>query len=237
MIYLQMPRAKQVYDGLLYLFFPSLCPACDRALPDRAQQYCVPCSAQLNPSPMYLHEENIFTQRMYGKVALHSGAALYHFAKGGPVQKIVHRLKYRNRPDLGTISGEKLGRLLLNSPHFQGIDLVIPVPLHPKKEKERGYNQSAAFGEGIATEMLLPMLSDVLIRQTNRASQTKLGRLDRYANVHEVYTVKRPNKIEGKHILLVDDVLTTGATLATCGDLLLRAGAAKVSAVTLAIAL
>ena len=234
---IELPKGSQIIDGLLYVFFPSLCPACDRALPDRRQFFCLHCSTQLSPSLMCMQADNLFTDRMYGKVALHSGAALYHFSKGGPVQKIVHRLKYRNRPDLGKRSGTLFGKMLIQSPYFQGIDMVIPVPLHPKKEKERGYNQSAAFGAGLSEEMLLPQIEDILVRKTHKASQTQLGRLERYANVHEVYAVQNAAKIAGKHILLVDDVLTTGATLGTCGDLLLKAGAGKISAVSLAIAL
>lgn len=195
------------------------------------------CYGQLNTSPMYLHQENLFTERMYGKLALHSGASLYHFAKGGPVQKIVHRLKYKNRPDLGERLGREFGKCLATAPLFQGIDLIIPVPLHRKKWKQRGYNQSAAFGTGLAEEMRIPQNEAILVRKTSAPSQTQLGRLERYANVHEVYSVEHASKIVGKHILLVDDVLTTGATIGTCGDLLIKAGAAKVSAATLAIAL
>ncbi len=237
MFKVHFPRPGQVFDGLLYLFFPSLCPACDRALPDRSQQFCIKCSTRLSATQMWMHKDNLFTERMYGKVALHAGAALYHFQKGSPVQKIVHRLKYRNRPDLGVLCGEKLGRELRLSPHFSELDVVIPVPLHPKKEKERGYNQSEVFGGGIADTMGLPLAAGVLARKTHRASQTKLGRLERYANVHEVFCIQAATKLTGKHVLLVDDVLTTGATLATCADLLLQAGASRVSAATLAIAL
>jgi ComF family protein len=230
-------RPKRLFDGLIYLFFPSICAACNRSLPDRSQTYCIACSTQLTPTLMWMQQQNIFTDRMFGKAPLYSGAALYLFSKGGPVQKIVHRLKYKNRPDLGVKSGETFGRLLLNSPYFQGIDLIIPVPLHPKKEKERGYNQSGVLADGLAEAMLVTQDKQILIRKTHRKSQTQLGRLDRYANVHEVYTVQNPERLKGKHVLLVDDVLTTGATLGTCSDLLLRAGVAKISAVTLAIAL
>jgi ComF family protein len=234
---LELPKTLTTIDGIFYVLFPSLCAACDRALPDRRKFFCMQCLSQLNASPMCFQAENLFTERMFGKVALHSGAALYHFSKGGPVQKIVHKLKYQNRPDLGVRAGNEMGKMLLQSPLYQGIDLIIPVPLHPKKEKQRGYNQSAAFALGISDETFIPMSSQVLVRQTHRASQTQLSRLERYANVHEVYHVRLSNKIAGKHLLLVDDVLTTGATLGTCADLLIKAGAAKVSAVSLAIAL
>jgi ComF family protein len=224
-------------EGLLYLFFPTQCPACDRALPVRSQYFCLPCGRQLQPSLMCMQKQNIFIDRMYGKAPLYAGASLYLFEKGGAVQKVVHRLKYRNRPDLGVRAGELFGRMLVQSPHFQDIDYIIPVPLHPKKEKLRGYNQSGAIADGLTEAMLVEQTTNTLVRQTHRGSQTQFGRLERYANVDEVYVVQNPQKIAGKHVLIVDDVLTTGATLGTCADLLLKAGAGKVSAVTLAIAL
>jgi ComF family protein len=234
---LEKLQPKRLLDGLIYLFFPSICAACNRSLPDRNQTFCIACYTQLTPTQMWNQQQNIFTDRMYGKAPLYSGAALYLFAKGGPVQKIVHRLKYKNRPDLGIKTGETLGRHLTASPYFQSIDMIIPVPLHPKKEKERGYNQAGAISTGLSDAMLVEQVTDVLIRKTHRKSQTTLGRLDRYANVHEVYTVQNLERLKGKHVLLVDDVLTTGATLGTCADLLLKAGVSKISAVTLAIAL
>lgn len=234
---LEFPQPGKLIQGLLYLCFPANCAACNRAVSDRNQDFCISCLRQLNPSLMCMQEQNVFTERLFGKGYVHTGAALYLFAKGGPVQKIVHRLKYKNRPDLGKRSGSLLGAMLAQSPHYQDIDMIIPVPLHPKKEKERGYNQSTAIAEGIAETMDRTLENHILIRQTHKGSQTHLGRLERFANVHEVYTVKKPSAVQGKHILLVDDVLTTGATLGTCSDLLLRAGAAKVSGATLAIAL
>jgi ComF family protein len=236
MALLSLPNIRSVIDGVLYLFFPSLCSACNRALPNRSQTFCLSCVGKLAPSLMCMHKQNAFTERMYGKVALHTGAALYLFSKGGTVQKVVHRLKYKNQPELGVKTGEIFGRLLGRSEYYTDVDIIIAVPLHPKKEKERGYNQSGAIAEGIANTTHIKESKHVLLRQTHRASQTHLGRLDRYTNVHEVYYVANANTVKGKHVLLVDDVLTTGATIATCIDLLLRAGAAKVSAVTLAIA-
>jgi len=148
----------------------------------------------------------------------------------------VHHLKYKNKPDIGLLIGREFGRKLHTAAIFNSIDGIVPVPLHPRKERLRGYNQSAMFAQGLSEAMDVPLFDKVLVRQTNTQTQTRKKRMERFQNVDEVFAVLKPEAITGKHLLLVDDVLTTGATIEVCGQKLLEVKGTKLSCATIAIA-
>ncbi len=186
---------------------------------------------------MHLLRENEFTQRLWGRLPLLSGAAFFYFTRKSPVQRALHLLKYHNKPEVGLKIGREFGRKLLESATFQSIDAIVPVPLHISKQRTRGYNQSAMFAQGIAEALEIPVLEQALLRRQFTDSQTRKKRLERYDNVGGVFAVTQPAALEGKHLLLVDDVLTTGATLEVCGNALLSVPSTRLSSVTIAIAM
>lgn len=167
---------------------------------------------------------------------IESGAAAYYFTRHSPIRMAVHHLKYKNKPDIGLIIGREFGKKLRESDLFRTVEAIIPVPLHPRKERLRGYNQSTVFGQGLSEAMDVPMLGKVLVRRAFTQSQTKKKRMERFKNVGEVFAVEKPETVEGKHLLLVDDVLTTGATLEVCGQVLLEVPRTTLSCATIAIA-
>lgn len=232
-----LPSFKEMYGGLLHLLYPNLCVGCDADLPAADYCFCIRCLNRLQPTDMHEHRENEFTDRFWGRLQMESGAAMYYFNRKSPVQRALHRLKYQNQPDVGVRIGRRFGQLLSQSPHFAGIQAIVPVPLHRQKERQRGYNQSAMLAQGLSDSMRVPLLSDSLARNTHTASQTRKKRMERFENVSAVFTVKQPEKIQGKHLLLVDDVLTTGATLEACGKALLEVPGARLSLATIAIAM
>lgn len=185
---------------------------------------------------MHLSRENEFTQRLWGRLNVEGGAAMYYFARKSPIQHALHQLKYHNQPEIGVKLGREFGQKLKSSDIFRSVGAIIPVPLHPKKERLRGYNQSVMFARGISETMEIPVLTDVLTRRTFTETQTKKKRMERFQNVGEVFEVRKPAFVEGKHLLLVDDVLTTGATLEVCGQALLGVPNTKLSLATIAIA-
>lgn len=233
---LKIPGLRSLGEGFLHLLYPKLCVACDEDLPAGKSCFCFSCRLKLDPANMHLQYNNEFTDRLWGQIRIESGAALYYFTRKSPIQQALHQLKYHDKPDVGIKLGRELGSLLSQSPCFNTIDLVVPVPLHPRKEQLRGYNQSAMFAEGIAEAMDLPCLTRALVRRVFAESQTKKKRLDRFDNVDESFAVVRPERLQNKHILLVDDVLTTGATLESCGRTILSIPGTKLSMATIAIA-
>lgn len=162
---------------------------------------------------------------------------MYLFTKESRVQNLVHNLKYAGKQEVGTVLGQKLGILLRQAPLFADVDVIVPVPLHIRKLRIRGYNQSEVFAEGIAETFGRPCLGNGMKRVVHSASQTRQSREARLHNVGEVFEVNKPKSLEGKHILLVDDVLTTGATLEVCASRLLELPGTKVSMATIAIAM
>jgi len=162
---------------------------------------------------------------------------MYYFTRKSPIQRALHRLKYKNQPDIGLKLGREFGRQLLEASHFQHIDCVVPIPLHPKRERMRGYNQSAMFAQGIAESLGAAHLPHALARNTQTATQTRKKRMDRFSNVETVFCVRQAPLLESRHILLVDDVLTTGATLEMCAQMLQEVPGIKLSMATIAIAM
>ncbi len=162
---------------------------------------------------------------------------MYLFTKESRVQNLIHNLKYKGKTAVGTVLGQKMGTMLRQAPLFADVDVIVPVPLHIRKLRIRGYNQSEVFGNGISETFGRPCLSHAMQRVVHSESQTKQSRESRLHNVGEVFEVAKPKLLEGKHVLLVDDVLTTGATLEVCASRLLEVPGVKVSMATIAIAM
>lgn len=224
-------------DHLLRLFYPALCLACQDTLPQSNLQLCLSCQKTLPYSTLHESPENLFTQRFYGRVPIQTGAAYFYFVKGGKVQRLIHHLKYSHKPHIGFHWGKIYATQLNQEPHFREVDCIVPVPLHWKKERLRGYNQAAAISKGLAEGMEKPHLPKALIRNIYASSQTQKGKIARLNNVEQAFSVAQKKQLQGKHVLLVDDVMTSGATLEACALPILDLPETKVSMVTLAMAL
>ncbi len=223
-------------DALLNLFYPKLCYACSRNLPSGSDPICLTCHYKLPRTDHHRHcSDNAFTQRLWGRVDLHAAAAFLHFVKDGRVQRLLHQLKYNSQPQVGTYLGKIYGQTLQESGGFDAVDCIVPVPLHPRKEKMRGYNQAAKFAQGLSEALQRPC-RPVLRRSVFTQTQTRMTRAERLRNVGQAFTLPRPQAIEGQHVLLVDDVITTGATLEACANTLLAASDVRLSMAAIAIA-
>jgi competence protein ComFC len=217
--------------------FPQLCVGCGyELLPTARHCFCLQCRNRVQETSFHTHPANPVTERFWGRLPIAAGTALYFFGKKCPIQRALHALKYHNQPEIGRQLGRMLGKAILESPQFKGLEGIVPVPLHPRKERDRGYNQSATIAEGIGTTLGLPVYASALSRAHNARSQTKQHRLERFFNVQEAFSLKQEKIITGKHLLLVDDVLTTGATIESCGLQLLRASDVRISVAVVAMA-
>ena len=225
---------KYVRD-FVSLFYPNLCLGCGNNLPYNQEVLCLSCQYQLPKTDHHLMVENAFTEKFWGRIPIRAGAAMHYYDKKDKVQYLIQQLKYHNKPFIGIKLGQLYGKTLKTSTLFQQIDLIVPVPLHPKKLHQRGYNQSDLFAQGLSESMEVPWDKNVLKRTIFTETQTQKTRVDRFANVEHAFAVEDFKKIEGKHLLLVDDVLTTGATLEACAVKLLAIPGVKISMATIAI--
>lgn len=227
---------KEYLTDFVGLFFPSLCCACGQHLVKGEHILCLACHHDLPFTHFHLMDDNVVAKRFWGRVPLHAATSLVHFQKGSKVQQLVHHLKYKGREDVGVYLGQMLGKQLLQSLTYADVDVVVPVPLHWRKQLTRGYNQSACFAEGIATAMGITHTNTLLRRATHTQTQTKKTREERWHNVKDVFALHQPEAYQGKHLLLVDDVVTTGATLEACAQKLLDIPNVKISVATIAVA-
>lgn len=223
-----------VFNDLLSLFFPQLCAGCNTSLVKGEDILCLNCLADLPKNNFSDGKENPFALTFMGRINYCYATSCYCFDKGGKVQHILHQLKYKGRKDIGYKLGLMFGLELIQQTQFAEIDAILPVPLHPRKQRSRGYNQSMEICRGISESMNRPIISGNLIRKVYTPSQTKKGRYERWENVSGIFRVKNSNVLSGKHLLLVDDVVTTGATIEACSEPLLKIPGVKLSIAALA---
>jgi ComF family protein len=225
-----------LFRDLIGLLFPDLCAACGVHLYRGERFICTKCRHDLPYSDHHLHADNAAAKKFWGRLELKAVFALLYFRKGSRVQNILHSLKYKNQPQLGIELGRMVAEKLLLSKAYLNIDLIVPVPLHRKREKMRGYNQSLMIAKGISEKLGLPVEEKNLQRRVATESQTRKGRFSRHENIAGVFELKDAAALTGRHILLVDDVITTGATLEACANELLKHGITKISIAALAFA-
>lgn len=223
-------------DDFISLLFPRICAACGNSLWKQEETVCLSCEFHLPKTNFHLSLENLVSRLFWGRVNLESAAAYLYFNKGNKVQRLIHQLKYKGRRDIGIYFGRQYGQHLRYSPFFQTVQLIVPVPLHTKKLMQRGYNQSEQFAIGLGESMKIPVDPDAICRRKETETQTKKSRFRRWQNVADVFEVKDPGSLAMKHVLLVDDVITTGATLESCIRALSSIHGIRISVATIAVA-
>ena len=218
------------------LLFPQLCPACGESLMAGEHVICTDCHFSLPFTNFHLQPDNIVAKQFWGKVNLEAAYALYYFAKGGKVQNLMHHFKYKGMQQIGVVAGNIAGAQLAKNDIFKTVDIIIPVPLHKKRLKQRGYNQSTCFANGLSEKLNAVVDETSLVRAKATNTQTHKSRFSRFENMQEVFAVIGPEKLANKHVLLVDDVVTTGSTLEACAVQLLKITGLKLSIATIAYA-
>ncbi|WP_317196417.1 ComF family protein [Winogradskyella sp. SM1960] len=222
--------------NLLNLFFPKVCEACNNVLTDNEVVLCTTCRHHLPVTNFHFDNTEDVKKIVYGRVKLENATALLHFSKKGIVQQILHNLKYRGHEDIGRFFGEWLGAELATVEAYKHIDVVVPVPLYKSKLRKRGYNQVAKFAKEIANALHADYNDTVLIKIKSTKTQVFKGRLTRWNDDGALFDISENKSLEGKHILLVDDIITTGATVEACATVLLKIDNIKLSLATMAIA-
>lgn len=231
-----LKKQLEYIKDFIYLFFPLHCEACRSLLVKNEVALCTKCLYELPRTDFCYDNDNDIVNLFAGRIRLNRATALFTFHKESRFRKLIHKLKYQNKPDIGIILGRELGADMLASKNFSDIDYIIPVPLHSKRRLERGYNQSELIGRGISQVINKPMLCDVFIRSAYTKTQTKMTRDERWSNVSGKFLINNEELIRNKHVLLIDDVVTTGSTIEACGEKLLSVKGLSLSVAVLAIA-
>ena len=231
-----------LYDSLIKpiksltdLIFPELCPCCQLSRPMNNHILCLSCLADL---PFTGHEkyplENETAITFWGRIPLKAACSIFYFNPKGKIRNVLHRIKYEGRKDIAVEMGKLMGQYVEKAEELRTAELILPVPLHPKRKTARGFNQCDFLAKGLSQKTGIPWITDAVIRTRNNPTQTKLNRELRFENTNQLFQVIKPELIKNKHLILLDDVITTGATLESFAEVILNAGATSVSIVTLA---
>ena len=224
-----LPKLASWIEPVFWLYFPKNCPACGRPLKLFGANICSRCSHNLPETHFFEAPGNPIEKIFYGRLPIDAGAAAWYFHKNTALQALLFQLKYKSNKEVGLFIGKQMGSLLAASDRFAGIDALIPVPLHPQALSKRGFNQAALICEGISQVWHKPVYTSVIVRNKRTSTQTKQTRAERWENMENAFTINDPASITGKHVLLIDDVITTGATVEACGKTLLTIKGVKVS--------
>lgn len=220
--------------GLAYLFFPRRCVVCGRCLEEGEEVLCLRCNMDMPRTNWHLEKDNPVEQQFWGKIPLERATSYFLYHKGSDFRRMLHLLKYEGREDIGRTMGRFMAEEMVASGFFNGVDFIVPVPLHPRKQRARGYNQSERLAEGIAEVTGIVMDVRAVSRRVYSQTQTRKSAYERWENVAGIFQVEHPERYVGKHILLVDDVLTTGSTITACADAFAGIEGLRISVLTLA---
>jgi len=226
----------KAFSDLFNLFFPRKCNHCGNNLDKTESEICKRCLFEIPKTNFHANAENPVNKTFWGRINIEQATSAFYFTKKSILQNLLHHIKYHNKKELTAELGKYLGNELATIKSYQTCDVIIPVPLHPTKRKKRGYNQSEWLAKGIAEKMDIPVNTITLKRHVNSKSQTKKNRVERWENVRAAFSVQTSKDFPYKHVLLVDDVITTGATLEACAAQLLENLKVKVSIASLAYA-
>lgn len=227
---------KNWFDAFLSLFFPHCCIVCGRPLAKGEEILCTHCNINLPRTELHRHKDNVVEQLFWGKMPLERATAYLYYRKGSDYRPILHRLKYGGQKKIGEVMGRYMAAELLTYSFFTGIDVIIPVPLHKKKQRLRGYNQSEWIAQGVSAATGIPIDIQSVLRSKNTETQTRKTTFERWENVAQIFTLQHPEQLTGKHILIIDDVLTTGATTVACASAFDGVEGIRISVLTLAVA-
>ncbi|MFN6943996.1 MAG: ComF family protein [Cytophagaceae bacterium] len=227
---------KGLIEDFISIVFPTSCVCCGTSLVKGEEFICLFCKTGLPVTKDHLHPSGKLYQKFWGKIKVSYVISFLKFVKGNHVQKILYEIKYRGNKELAVCMGRMYGKLLHEASLSDKFDLILPVPLHRAKLRRRGFNQSEAFAFGLAQSVDVEMNADSLIRIKNNKTQTRKSRLERWYNVEDIFSIKDEAAIRNQRVLIVDDVITTGATLEACCQVVLDAGAKDVSVASMASA-
>jgi ComF family protein len=230
-----MTKLKEIHNSVLHLLFPHVCTGCGNDILSIQSVLCMRCIDSMPETNFEVHPNNPVEKTFWGRLPLEAATAQFYFTKESLMQHLMHQFKYKSNKELGLQMGRMMGEQLQKSGRFT-IDALVPLPLYPFKEKKRGYNQATVLCEGMAESMNIPVLDKVITRPHHTETQTKKGRIERWKNIEGKFVLTNPESIRNKHILLVDDVVTTGATFEACGIELLKAENLRLSLASLCIA-
>jgi ComF family protein len=225
-----------MFESIINLFFPKVCSGCSAFLLSNENVICTVCRHNIPLTNHHLNPENDAFKKFYGRIPVIHTSALFYFHKKGIVQELIHNLKYKGHEEIGAILGEWYAEDLKTIDLLQSVDEIIPVPLHRRKLKERGYNQVTAFGKALSSGLNIDYNDSILVRNVYSKTQSKKNLLGRTEGIESTFDVSFTEKDHNKHFLLIDDVITTGSTLEACSRALLKIPGAKISIVCMAMA-
>lgn len=223
-------------SSLSHLFSPRQCVVCGRVLQEGEEALCLRCNMNMPRTGYHLREDNPVERMFWGRFPVVRATSYFFYRKGSDFRHVLHRLKYGGRKDVGEVMGCFMAAELTVSGFFQGVDVLVPVPLHPRKQRMRGYNQSECIARGVMVVTGIPVDASAVVRERHTETQTRKSMFERWENVSGIFAVRHPERLAGKHVLLVDDVLTTGSTTTACADALLTVEGVRLSVLTLAVA-
>ena len=229
-------QLKNIFSSTVHLFYPHTCTGCGSDLLAEDNLLCLKCIHNLPHTNFAALANNQIEKDFWGRINLEAAYSQFYFSKEFLIQHLIHQLKYKGDTKIGFYLGEIMGKTLLKSNRFSTIDALVPLPLYADKEHKRGYNQATVICNGMSAAMNIPVLNDAIVRKQATETQTRKHRTERWENVKDSFKVAKPGELSGKNLLLVDDVVTTGATLEACGHVILQQGDVKLSIATLAYA-
>ena len=225
---------KQYANDAIHLLYPHVCIGCGSDVIETSETLCAQCFAALPVTDYFLYANNAIERLFAGRIVIESAGSAFYFTKKSLLQNIMHELKYKGNLQAGLFIGKQTGIAMQQSGRFTDVDIIVPMPLSNKRMQQRGYNQATIIARGISSIIKKKVEDNAVVRRMNTSTQTHKSRTSRWQNMQDVFAIKNEEALAGKHVLLVDDIVTTGATLEFCSEAILLIENTKVSIVTAA---